>query len=561
MLRSRYRRITFYFARVIASLFWWDILLFNLGFKRWARRTRHERLRRIAVSYRKLAIEMGGVLIKAGQFLSARVDVLPEVVTNELTGLQDEVPPEDFDEIRRMAEAELGGPLSQYFEFFETEPMAAASLGQVHRALLKANPEPGADSANSEGEPTFKGRVVVKIQRPRIEQIIQTDIAALRTVGRWIRRYKPISRRANVPALLGEFERILYEEIDYLAEGRNAETFGVNFANRPDVCVPRVFWPQTTRRVLTLEDVFAIKITDYDAISAAGVARGEVARRLFDVYMEQIFKHEIFHADPHPGNLFVCPAEDGNWQLTFVDFGMVGRVPPKMRAGLREGVIGAGMQDTARLLRAYQLLGVLLPQADTGLIEKIDQALFDRFGGKSMGELSQIDHAEIRELANEFRELIYDMPFQLPEDLILLGRCVAILSGMCTGLNPDFNVWDAIAPVTKELIAEETVGGWEFWRDEAVDLLKTGLVLPKRLERTLALIEKGQMQVRVPELSDHLRRLEVGLARLMAALVFSALLMGGIQVYLAGEMRLGGVLLGGAALALLWAFLRRPRRR
>jgi predicted unusual protein kinase regulating ubiquinone biosynthesis (AarF/ABC1/UbiB family) len=178
-----------------------------------------------------------------------------------------------------------------------------------------------------------------------------------------------------------------------------------------------------------------------------------------------------------------------------------------------------------------------------------------------MGELAQIDHAEIRELADEFRELIYDMPFQLPEDLILLGRCVAILSGMCTGLEPDFNVWDAIAPVTKELIAEETIGGWEFWRDEAVDLLKTGLVLPKRLERTLALIEKGQMQVRVPELSDHFRRLEAGLARLMAALVFSVLLMGGIQMYLAGEVMLGRGLLAGALMALLWAVLRRSRRR
>lgn len=562
MLRSRYRRIVWYFARVILSLLWWDVILRRAGFRRLSRRNREKRLKRIAVTYRQLAVQMGGVLIKMGQFLSARVDVLPQVVTDELAGLQDEVPPEDFEEIRTLAEAELGAPLSQRFAHFEEEPLAAASLGQVHRALLRTNPNPASESPVEEQEEPIVD-VVIKVQRPNIEQIIRTDLAALRTVGRWIRRYRPISRRADVPALLDEFSRILFEEIDYLAEGRNAETFYANFKGREDVRVPRVIWSHTTQRVLALEDVFGIKITDYETISQAGVDLEQVAKRLFDTYLEQIFKHEFFHADPHPGNLFVeVPpgADPSEWQLTFVDFGMVGRIPSNTRAGLREAVIAIGTQDSKRVVQAYKMLGMLLPHADLELLERAEAAVFDRFWGKSMSELTEIDFDEMHEFAKEFRELVYDMPFQVPQDLILLGRCVAILAGMCTGLDPQFNVWESIMPFAQELLAEEVTGGWEFWRDEAIDLVKTSLFLPRRLDRVLDMVERGKMDVRVPELTGHLRRVEAGMRRMVGALVFAALLLGGVQVYLADRFVVSGILFGGAFLSLVWVLFTRPRR-
>jgi len=489
--------------------------------------------------------------------------VLPEVVTDELAGLQDEVPPEDFEEIRRLAEAELGAPLTERFAHFEEEPLAAASLGQVHRASMKTTPNPVRESHQEEQqEPIVE--VVVKVQRPNIEQIIRTDMAALRTVGRWIRRYRPISRRADVPALLDEFARILFEEIDYLAEGRNAETFYANFMGRADVRVPRVIWSHTTQQVLTLEDVYSIKITDYKAISDAGVDLGQVARRLFDTYLEQIFKHEFFHADPHPGNLFVevpTGKDPSDWRLTFVDFGMVGRIPVNTRAGLREAVIAVGTQDAKRVVQSYQLLGMLLPHADLELLERAEAAVFDRFWGKSMSELTEIDFDEMHEFAKEFRELVYDMPFQVPQDLILLGRCVAILAGMCTGLDPQFNVWESIMPFTQELLAEEVTGGWEFWRDEALDLVRTSLFLPRRLDRVLDMVERGKLDVRVPELTQHLRRVEATMRRMISALVFAALLMGGVQLYLADKLNVAGILFGGAFLSLLWVLLTRPRRR
>src|SRR5579859_270343 len=355
MIQSRYRRIVFFFARVIATLIFWDIVLPRVGLRGWSRSTRRERLRRLAVLYRALAIRMGGVLIKVGQFLSARVDVLPEEVTAELAGLQDEVPAEKFDDIRRLAEAELGAPLAQRFAAFDPVPLAAASLGQVHRARLRPETEGGPETA-----------VVVKVQRPKVELLIATDLAALDTVGNWIKYYPPIRRRADVPALLAEFARILRGEIDYLAEGRNAETFAANFKDTPGVRVPHIYWPYTTRRVLTLEDVYAIKITDYEAITAAGIDRAEVAERLFQTYLRQIFEQGFFHADPHPGNLFVerlaaAPAGGPSWRLIFVDFGMMGHVPPNLRAGLREMAIGVATRDAARLVHASQTMGILLP--------------------------------------------------------------------------------------------------------------------------------------------------------------------------------------------------------
>lgn len=557
MIRKRYRRIVSYFARVIISLLWWDVFLPRFGFRRLSRRNRERRLQQIAARYRALAIDMGGVLIKAGQFLSARVDVLPKEVTDELSGLQDEVPAEDFDEVRWLAEAELGAPLERRFAFFDEEPLAAASLGQVHRAKLKTTPNVGTQDDDSQIHD-----VVVKVQRPQIEQIIRTDLAALTTVGNWLKRYRPISKRADVPALLKEFSRILYEEIDYLAEGRNAEAFHANFAGRIDVRVPRVIWSHTTQRVLTLENVYGIKITDYEAITEAGIDLAAVAKRLFDVYLEQIFHHEFFHADPHPGNLFVEKIPDSDeWRMTFVDFGMVGRVPASTRDGLREGVIAIGTQDSQRIINAYRMLGMLLPSADLELLQQAEAMAFERFWGKSMSELTEIDFDEMHEFAKEFRELVYDMPFQIPQDLILLGRCVAILSGMCTGLDPDFNVWLSVMPFAKQLLAEEGSGGWEFWRAEALDIVQTTVFLPRRLDRVLDRIERGKMEVRVPELVIHLRRLEAVMRRLFAALIFAALLMGGVQLYVADKTVLGGILLGGAFLALLWSIITGFRRR
>ncbi len=562
-LRARYRRIIFFFGGVIAAFIFWEIFLPRIGLRAWSRSTRTERYKRIATQFRALAIQMGGLMIKVGQFLSARLDVLPPEITEELAGLQDEVPAESFDAIRKQAEAELGAPLIEKYAWFEETPLAAASLGQAHRARLLPK------DAEAQGF----GEVVVKVQRPYIDQIIEVDLAAMVRVGGWLKRYKPVSDRADIPALVEEFSRTVRQEVDYLAEGRNAETFSANFKARAEIHVPQIVWSHTTRRALTLENVLAIKIGDYDAITAAGIDRGEVARRLFDAYLQQIFEDGFFHADPHPGNLFVTPLEtrdadtDGTgtggkleWKLTFIDFGMVGRMPENLRDGLRDAVIAIGTKDAVRLVGAYKTLGVILPGADTKLIEMAGAQLFDRFWGKTMSELRQIDHAEMMKFGLQFRELMYSMPFQLPQDLLFLGRAIAILSGMCTGLDPNFNVWGEIAPYATKLVSQEGATNWRTWLDEAGKILQVLIALPGRAERVMTVMERGELNVQTPRLERQMMYVEQSLNRLVGGLVFSGLLIGGAVLY-SSNVTLAQALMGGSGLALLWTiFLARGHR-
>ena len=550
-LRGRYFRILYFFAGVIARFILWELVIAKLGLRKWTRRTRAERFRREAVRFRALAIHMGGVMIKVGQFLSSRLDVLPPEVTDELTNLQDEVPAEPYAVIKQLAEKELSASLADTFEWFDESPLAAASLGQVHRARLR-----GEEEANG-----FRN-VVVKVQRPFIEMIVGVDLSALQRVGNWLMRYRPIRERADVPALLREFAATVREEIDYVHEAKNAETFFENFKDDPDVHVPRVVQKLSALRVLTLEDVFAIKITDYAAITAAGIDRNDVAKKLLDTYLKQICEDGFVHADPHPGNLFVTPlGTDGDaprkWQLTFVDFGMVARVPVGVRDGLREMLIGVGTKDSARVVKAYQQLGMLLPGADLKLIEQAEAQVFDRFWGMSMSELRKTNPDELRKFAHQYRDLIFSMPFQVPNDLIMLARTVAILSGMCTGLEPDFNLWNQISPFARKLIEKEATKGISDWLEELGSLLQVLIALPSQASRVLAQAEGSGLMVRAPQMSREVRSLTRSVDRLTGGLIFVGLLIGGVLLYNAGNVMYGQGLLGAALIPLLWVLFSR----
>ena len=502
--QARYRRITRFFAGVILHIVWWDILLKRVAPGR-ALDSRPRRWRYLARDFRQLAVEMGGVLIKLGQFLSARVDVLPPEITDELKGLQDEVPPVETEAILAVMRAELGD-LGGRFAEIEREPLAAASLGQVHRAWLR----PRLDDAER-GAP-----VVVKVQRPGIVSIVQTDLAALRVVARWVMRYRPISRRADLPALMEEFARTLWEELDYEMEADNAERFAQMFADDPGVYIPFAYRRHTTKRVLVLENVEAIKIIDVAGIEEAGVDRAEVAERLLDTYLKQIFEEGFFHADPHPGNLFVQPRSDlapppeesgrQPFCLVFVDFGMVGHIESLMGENLRRVLVAVTQKDARALTEAYRELGFFLPSADLERITEAQAALLDELWGRKLLDLARPDPQEVQELTREFRDILFDFPFQVPHDFVYLGRAMGILSGLASMLDPEINPWYQIERYGRAMIRSQELRevGWEALLESLRPLAR----LPFQLQRVQSDAEQGRLRVQMRADERTLRRLE-----------------------------------------------------
>lgn len=490
---SRYRRIITFFSALIMHIIWWDLLISRipiLGYS--ARRTRPARHRRWAARFRLLAVEMGGVMIKLGQFLSSRVDVLPKEITDELKGLQDEVPAVPWTEIERIFQEDLGNP-AQYFAHVETKPVAAASLGQAHRAWLLPKNE---DEAY--GDP-----VIIKVQRPNIEQMVSTDLAALALVARVLMRYPPIRRRADAPALLEEFAGTLWEELDYESEAGNAERFARIHADNQRIIIPAVYRDILTKRVLVLENVETIKMADVAALINHGIDPKEVAEVMLDAYFKQVFEEGFFHADPHPGNLFVLPEESWEgapgtrpFKIIFVDFGMVGEIPSLMGDNLRKVMISIMQRDSRQLVETYQDLGFLLPSADIDRIVEAQSTVLNHVWGRKLLELSRPDPREVQELTSEFRDLLFDMPFQIPQDFIYLGRAFGMVIGLVSQLNPDINPWHTVEKYGQELLQTQRA---EQFSELSTEMLLEGirpyLELPPRILRLLEMAENGRLVV------------------------------------------------------------------
>lgn len=546
-LRARYRRILRFAARYMVQAWWFELFLPRIGLSALAARGRAGRLRGIARSFHGLAVSLGGLMIKVGQFMSSRLDVLPPEITKELEGLQDEVPPVPFAAIRSSAEAELGMPLERAFAYVDPVPLAAASLGQAHRARLT---EADADDAGF-------ADVVVKIQRPHIDEIVDVDLAALRRVARWLMRVRVISEHVDLPHLVEEFAHTSREEIDYLHEARNAERFAENFADDPRVSVPEVARERTTRRVLTLSDVSAIKINDVDELRAAGIDPAQVAAEFATVMFDQLFVDGYFHADPHPGNIFVTPTaagEDRGWRFTFIDFGMMGHVPDRLRRSLQRLIIAVAARNGRQMVESIRDVGVLLPSADTVQLERAMTELFARFGGMGFAELQKVDPREFRDFATEFGDVVRAMPFQLPENFLLIVRAVSLTSGMCSSLDPAFNIWDAVEPYADQLIRDERGTFVQELGNEATAVGGILARLPRRLDDALTRLDDGRTIVDTPRLDQRIRGLERMGRRLLSAVLFAGLLIGG-SVLLATARIFGGVLMSLSTVPLLHALL------
>ena len=480
-------------------------------------------------------------MVKVGQFLSARLDVLPQSVTVELEGLQDEVAPEPFEQILSLIADELGMNPSTAFASIDPEPIAAASLGQAYRAKLSAGL----------AEDMGMTDVVIKVLRPGIEDIVAVDLAALRKIGGWLSRVKLVSKRTDAPALVEEFAQTTLEEIDYLQEAKNLERFAENFYNDDRVATPEIVWERTSRRVLTLSDVSAIKISDIDALLAAGINPNSVAAELAKVTFEQFFLHGFFHADPHPGNIFVRKTEDA-FALVFIDFGMMGQIDDNLRSNLQRFLFAVAARDARGWIEACERLGVLLPTADKVILEKAVYELFERFGGVAVGDLVATDPEVLKEFAIRFSEIVRTLPFQLPNDFLFLIRALSLISGVASTLNREFNIWDALDPFARTLLNGGGSSTFAAIRKELVSFATTLAGLPQRVESLLSRAERGELVIRNPELERRVRILDSSVRRAGSGVVFAGLLVAGL-IFRNDDAVLGGWLVAASVPLALYA--------
>jgi ubiquinone biosynthesis protein len=423
--------------------------------------------RKNAVMIREEAIEMKGVMIKVGQFLSSRIDFLPDEYITELSELQDQVPPHEYAGIRKQIMDSLGAAPEEIFSGFDERPLAAASLGQVHRAVL-------ADGRD----------VAVKIQYPDIDRIIETDILMFGVLIRLLRgRYGHI----NLRVLHEEFSRIIRAELDYIQEGKNAERFRQNFMGDERIVIPSVEWEYTKKKVLTLEFVEGIKITDCGAVKAAGIDCREVVSLLAESYSKMIFVHGFFHGDPHPGNIFIREGP----QLIYVDFGMVQVMPEAIKRELRR-FANAVVESSARsIIDSMETMGFIIEGADYDALTGVAQSLIDKYRNISPSELKALTVDDIsQEISNVFSIIKY---IQIPNNFILLGRTIGILNGIAFRLNPEVNIIEIGKPYIKEFLRggaeEQTRQLFNVFRDRISDIA----MLPGQLREFLTRANRGDL--------------------------------------------------------------------
>lgn len=544
-LKARYRRILRFASLALAQTWWFELVLPQFGMSKLAAKGRIRRLKNQARKFHALAADLGGLMVKVGQFLSSRLDVLPEEITNELKGLQDEVAPEPFDAILASIELELGMPANVAFAEISPEPIAAASLGQAYRGRLS----PGL------AEDLRFDDVIIKVLRPGIEEIVEVDLRALRKVGQWLSRVKLVSRRTDAPAIVEEFAKITLQEVDYLHEAKNLERFAADFVNDARISTPSVIWERTARRVLTLSDVSAIKITNIDGLLTEGIDPDAVAAELARAAFEQFFVTGFFHADPHPGNIFVSKAAEGDevdFVLTFIDFGMMGELTEQMRADLQSFLFAVASRDARAWVAACERLGVLLPTADTVILESAVSKLFDRFGGVRVGELVQTDPAELRQFAIQFSDIIRTLPFQLPNDFLFLIRALSLISGVTSELNRDFNIWDAVDPFARSLLNGSGGSFASRIGKDAFSAVSTLARLPGRVDSLLTRLERGEVTIRNPELERRIRSLDSSVRRATAGVIFATLLITGVML-VDRDSTLAYWMMGGSVAPLLYA--------
>lgn len=555
-----------------------------------------EVLVQVLVAFRQTAIKLGVLMIKLGQFLSSRSDLLPEQALAALSSLQDEVPPAPFSHVVSVIETDLGKPIEQLFSTLERKCTAAASLGQVHKAVLASN---GAT-------------VAVKVQRPNIEQLVRMDLSTLKFVIWVINRFVDTSGFIDLMGFYQEFKRTIYEEIDYITEAANAKRFKEMFKDDPTIYIPGIYEDYTSPHVLVLEWIDGIKINDYPALEAAHIDRLEVAKRTVNTYFYQFFIAGFFHADPHPGNIFVLTEEKARTQraallstiqqgnatsatatsqtipnatsktmtadplsgpvIAFVDFGMVGSLNKTMKKSMKDVFLSFITRDSHALVNALKRLGFIGEGANMQAIERGMSLMMEEYYGMTLGEARGLDMPEV---AHDVENLLYGQPFQIPAQFAFTGRAISTLVGVSTGLAPEFNFVEVATPYARKFLGLDAEGVGQTIQQVLSQVLEAGrtlLALPRELERVITRLEAGQIEVRLAGISPagngkgrRGRTRSNGLAAATAAgtdnlalgLVFLGALAGGIVLTMAHQVIPGWFCLGLAGITALGLLFKR----
>ncbi|KAI3851749.1 hypothetical protein MKX03_018122 [Papaver bracteatum] len=462
-------------------------------------------------------LRLGPTFIKIGQQFSTRVDILAQEYVDQLSELQDQVPPFPSKTAVSIIEEELGGPVNDIFDRFDFEPIAAASLGQVHRARLK----------NEE--------VVIKVQRPGLKDLFDIDLKNLRVIAEYLQKIDPKSDGAKRDwvAIYDECANVLYQEIDYTQEATNAELFASNFKDMDYVKVPSIYWKYTTPQVLTMEYVPGIKINRIKALDQLGVDRKKLGRYAVESYLEQILSHGFFHADPHPGNIAVDDVNGG--RLIFYDFGMMGSISPNIREGLLEAFYGVYEKDPDRVLQSMVQMGVLVPTGDLTAVRRTAQFFLNTFEERLAAQRKEKEELAAAEAVIGFKQplskeekiakkkqrlaaigedllsIAADQPFRFPATFTFVVRAFSVLDGIGKGLDPRFDITEIAKPYALELLRFREAGvevvikdfkkRWERQNQAIYNLFRQA----DRVEKLAAVIqrlEQGDLKLRVRALES-----------------------------------------------------------
>ena len=496
----------------------------------------------------RMALEdLGPAFVKLGQMLSTRTDLIPAEYQLELAKLQDQVPPIPPEQAIAAIEEELHKPVAELFSWFDPAPIAAGSIGQVHRARM----HDGSD-------------VVVKVRRPGVVESIEEDLVVIQSLARSATRHWDVAQNYDLVGLTAEFATVIRSELDYVREGRNVERFAESFKSWPAIRIPRVYWETSTRRVLTLELIEGIKPTDAEGLAKAGVSTHEVALTAANAILKMVFEDGLFHADPHPGNFFIEPSG----RLGLIDFGMVGTVDDNTQQLLIDLIVGVGSKDSQRLVDSFLALGTAREHVDRDALgaelSELVSAYYDR-------PLSAIP---VGEIINRALAIARQYRLALPTDLALLLKTFVMAEGVASGIDPGFEMAAVLRPYAERLVAKRLLPG--YWAKRLGSAGESAFELatrsPRQLTRLLSELERGGLEfgLRPVGVEPLMNRLETLANRIVMAVITAAFIVGlsilmsfyhpaGWQAWIAVVFALGFAAAAGLGLYLAWGIVRGTR--